>query len=326
MTTSIDRAAELTLEQVLFLQEAVAARSALATASRLGVLARLATGPADPLTIARDCGIAERGARLLLGALAGLGLIGPASDGSFGAAHDLAGLAALVEPWDHLDEAVRHDRGPAAADTVVGAEAVYPTVVPQLGAMFAPAAEIAANLLTAPALRVLDAGAGAAPWSLALARRDPACRITAVDLPMVLEVTRRAVAAAGCDAQFTYLAGDLFTIHLRRGSYDLAIIANVCHLFDETANRRLLRRLFRAIRPGGTLAIVDVLPNERLDGPRSAVLYALGLLLRTSRGQAYPFSTYAGWLRSTGYETVERTDLGASLPLSLITARRPASS
>ena len=29
----------------------------------------------------------------------------------------------------------------------------------------------------------LDVGAGAAPWSLALAGRDPSCRITAVDLP-----------------------------------------------------------------------------------------------------------------------------------------------
>jgi SAM-dependent methyltransferase len=308
----------------LFLQEAVAAGAALAAAARLGVLARLAAGPADPPALARDCAIGERGARLLLAALAGLGLAASADDGSYRAAvPDLGGLAALIAPWAGLAEAVRDDRGPDAADTPDGAAALYPGVVTRLGAMFAPLAECAADLLAAPGLRVLDAGAGAAPWSLAIARRDAGCRVTAVDLPAVLPATRRAAAAAGCDGQLTYLAGDFFALDLGAG-YDLAIAGAVCHLFDGATNRQLLGRLFGALRPGGTLAVVEVLPNERLDGPRPAVLYALGLLLRTSRGQTYPFSAYAGWLRDAGYEAVERTDLGGGLPVSLITARRPA--
>jgi hypothetical protein len=52
------------------------------------------------------------------------------------------------------------------------------------------------------------------------------------------------------------------------------------------------------------------------------VLYALGLLLRTTAGQVYPFSTYATWLRDAGFERIERFDLVPSPPLSLITARR----
>jgi SAM-dependent methyltransferase len=148
-------------------------------------------------------------------------------------------------------------------------------------------------------------------------------RVTAVDVPAVLAVTQQVVAASGYATQFDYLSGDLFTIDLGRSAYDLAIAGNLCHLFDEAINRRLFRRLFDALRPGGTLAILDALPNERLDGPRPVVLYALGLLLRTNRGQVYPFSTYVGWLRDIGYEAVERIDLTGDLPISLITARRP---
>ncbi|MDQ2999102.1 MAG: class I SAM-dependent methyltransferase, partial [Chloroflexota bacterium] len=136
-------------------------------------------------------------------------------------------------------------------------------------------------------------------WSLALAARAPSCRITAVDLPAVLHATRRAVATAGCDAQFAYLAGDCFDVEWGRASYDLAIAGNLCHLFDADANRRLLGRLFDALSPGGRLAIVDVLPNEPFDGPASVALYALGLMLRTERGRVYPFSTYADWLHDT---------------------------
>jgi SAM-dependent methyltransferase len=326
MSASPSRKPRLTTEQWSFLQEAIAASSALAAADRLGVLARLAAGPADPVTLARDCTISERGARLLLAALISLGLIEEASDGSYrAAASDLAQLAAMSTPWSHLAEAIREDQPSMASDTPDGAGALYPEVVSHLGALFAPAAKHAADHLVAQGLhdRVLDLGVGAAPWSLALAARNPDIRVTAVDLPAVLAVTRQVVATSGYDLQFDYLSGDLFTIDLGHSTYDLAIAGNLCHLFDEATNRRLLRCLFDALHPGGTLAILDALPNERLDGPRPVVLYALGLLLRTNRGQVYPFSTYVGWLRDIGYEAVERIDLPPAPPISLITARRP---
>jgi SAM-dependent methyltransferase len=325
MISSTDKQKQPTPEQLDFLQEAIATSSALAAADRLGVLARLAAGPADPVTLARDCTISERGARLLLAALISLGLIEEASDGSYSAAaSDLAQLAALITPWGRLAEVIQEDRPIMAGDTPGGAGALYPEVVSYLGALFAPVAEHAADYLVARGRLVLDLGAGAAPWSLALAARNLDIRVTAVDLPAVLAVTRQVVATRGYDLQFDYLSGDLFTIDLGRSVYDLAIAGNLCHLFDEATNRRLLGRLFDALRPGGTLAILDALPNERLDGPRPIVLYALGLLLRTNRGQVYPFSTYMDWLRDIGYEAVERIDLSPSTPpISLIMARRP---
>ena len=311
-------------EGLVFLQEALAATAALDAAGRLGMLDRLDAGPADPLALARDCGISQRGARLLLAALTGLGLVEIAGDGAYRAAlPGLGHLAELAGTWDRLGEAVRDGRPAVAGDTPAGAGALYPNAVPYLGALCGPAAERAANRLSAPGLHVLDAGAGAAPWSLALAARDADCRVTVVDLPAVLPSTRRTVAAASREAHFRYQAGDLFTVDLGRAAYDLAIAGNICHLFDEAANRCLLRRLFEALRPGGTLAIVDVLSNERLDGPRPVALYALGLLLRTGWGRVYAFSAYVGWLRDAGYEAVECAGLSTAPPLRLLTARRP---
>lgn len=325
MTSFTGPQKRLTTEQWSFLQEALAISSALSAADHLGVLARLDAGPADPITIARDCGISERGARLLLAALSSLELIEEDSNGSYcSTVTNLAKVTAWITPWGQLTQAIRDDQPARSGDTPGGAETLYPEVVSHLGAWFGPTAERAADHLIARGQCVLDLGAGAAPWSLALAARNPDMHVTAVDVPAVLAVTRHVVATSGYDAQFDYLGGDLFTIDLGRFMYDLAIAGNLCHLFDEATNRRLLKRLFDALRPGGTLAILDALPNERLDGPRSVVLYALGLLLRTNRGQVYPFSTYVGWLREVGYEVIERIDLFGSLPFSLITAQRPA--
>jgi SAM-dependent methyltransferase len=314
---------EVAAERLTFLQEAVAASAALAAADRLGVLARLAAGPIDPSTLASECSIGERGSRVLVAALAGLGLVDRTADGRYRATNlDPERLASLRAPWDGLAEAIRNDRPAVAVDDPAVAEKLYPNAVEFLAQLFAPAAVRAAERLAGSGSRVLDVGAGAAPWSLAITARDPACRVTAVELPRVIPATRRAVAAAGLEARFEIRAGDVFTIDLGRDEYDLAIAGNVCHLFDEASNRRLVDRLYETLRPGGRLAIIDAVPDERLEGPRAVVLYALGLLLRTTAGRVYPFSTYVAWLRDAGFEAIERFDLSTAPPLTLITARR----
>jgi SAM-dependent methyltransferase len=322
MTITDSGLSRRSIEQLLFLQEAAAATAALEAANRLGVLARLSAGPTPPSAVARDCAISERGARLLLAALAGLGLAEAGADGCYRASA-LTDWSARSVPWVGLTETIRDDHPIVAGDTPAGAEVIYPDVVPYLGTIFASAAERVADRLAAPGLRVLDVGAGAAPWSLALAACQSDCQITAVDLPAVLLATQQAVTAAGRAAQFRYLGGDLFAVEWGIGIYDLVVAGNVCHLFDEAANRRLLARLFDALRPGGTLAILDALPNERLDGPRPVVLYALGLLLRTTSGCVYPFTTYVGWLRDAGYDSIERAEIAPGPLISLVTARRP---
>jgi SAM-dependent methyltransferase len=305
-----------------YLTEAVAATAAVETAQRLGVLTLLDTGPVAAAELAAACAISERGARLLLAALAGLGLAEAAGDGTWRAAvPGLATLAAIPRMWAHLDGALRTGQPLVRGDTPEGAAGFYPDAVGLLGTMLAAAAEYAASLLPGAA-RVLDVGAGAAPWSLAVAARDPACLVTAVDLPEVLPATRRAVTGARRQRQFRFLAGDLFHIELGHGAYDLAIAGNLCHLFSRPANRRLLGGLYDALRPGGTLAVIDVIP-DRPPTPRWVALYELGLLLRTTSGRVHPLAAYLGLLHDTGFEPPERHPLVGQAAV-LLAARKPA--
>jgi SAM-dependent methyltransferase len=306
-----------------YLSEAVAAAAVVHAAERLGMLAQLEGGRVTVAELAAACATSERGARLLLAALAGLGLAEDTGGGAWSSIlPDLAGLAGMARLWARLDAALREGRPLVSGDTPEGAAIFYPGVVGHLGAMEAAAAKRAASLLPTAA-RVLDLGAGAAPWSLAVAARDPACLVTAVDLPAVVPAARRAVTGAGRGRQFRFLAGDLFDIDVGRGAYDLAMAGNLCHLFDETANRRLLGRVYDALSPGGTLAVIDVIPDER-PTPRWVALYELGLLLRTASGRVHPLGAYLGWLHDAGFEPPDRHGLDDAVPVALLVARKPA--
>jgi SAM-dependent methyltransferase len=278
----------LSARQAARLQEAFATAAAVGAASELGVFELLGERPADPIELAAACGLTERGARALLAALVALHLVERGEDGRHRAAADLAGLVAMLGSWRLVVPSLCGEFGDAG-DTSAGAEMLYPSLVRNLGSLFAESAERAASVLAEPGLRILDVGAGAAPWSIALARRDPACRVTAVDLAAVLPETQSVVAAEGLQSQYRFVAGDIFQLDLQAGgSQDLVLVANLLHLFDAEADAALVARLARVLRSGGRIAIVDIIPRERLEGPRAAVLYGLGLLQRTTSGTIYP--------------------------------------
>ncbi|HKY76314.1 MAG TPA: class I SAM-dependent methyltransferase [Acidimicrobiia bacterium] len=321
MTPAPTAAPVLQPEQLSFLFEARAASAVLAACLDLGVFDRLDRGPVDPATLARDCGIREETAPALLSALASLGLADTDSRGGFvGVTADLEWFLELLRRYDSFADGLRN-RPEVSADAPLGADVAFGRTVGPLASVCSPAIGKAAELLGAAGPRVLDLGAGASPWSMALAAAEPGVRVTAVDLPAVLPVTRRAVAAGGLEAQFDFVEEDMFKVTLEEDAFDLAILGNVCHLLDETANRRLLGRVADWVAPGGTVAIIDFLPNERRDGPRLVALFGAELVGRMPTGQLYPFSSYAGWLRESGFERIDRSELSPAPPITLVRAR-----
>jgi ubiquinone/menaquinone biosynthesis C-methylase UbiE len=321
MTPAPTAAPVLQPEQLSFLFEARAASAVLAACLDLGVFDRLDQGPVDAATLARDCGIREETAPALLSALASLGLVDTDHRGGFvGVTADLKWFLELLGRYDSFADGLRH-RPESSADAPPGFDVAFGRTVGPLASLCSPATDTATERLAGAGPRVLDLGAGAAPWSLALAAQDPNVVVTAVDLPAVLPVTRQAVAAAGREDQFHLVEEDMFRITLDDDAFDLVILGNVCHLFDESTNRQLLARVARWIAPGGTVAIIEFVPNERRDAPRSVALYGAELVRRVPTGQLYPFSSYASWLRETGFERIDRTELTPVPPITLVRAR-----
>jgi SAM-dependent methyltransferase len=309
-------------DRMVRLQMVVGGAAAIRAAAAVGLLELLARGGASTRQAAEALGLDERATRRLLEALVALDLASVDRDARYRLTMDVRTLIDHhLRMWDSLPEVLGHGPPPCRVDQPDGAQHHYPGLVGLLGRMKAEAARRAAEHLARPRLRILDLAAGAAPWSLAVVAKEPSCRVTAVDLPAVIHATRKAVEAAGRAGRFEYLAADLFRMELPRAAFDLAILGSVCHLFGPQDNQRLLLQLVQAIRPGGAVAIIDILRDGLAQ--REQAIYALGLLLRAPEGDVYPHSGYRSWLLAAGFEAVEEVPLTKRPPVTLVIARRP---
>ncbi len=320
----VPAAAERSDQQMYRLSEVLATAAAVDAAGRLGILDHLRDVPACAEEVARHCATAPEPTHLLLDALDALGVLRRTEDGRYVTTAAARWFTTLAPGWSRLDQVMRTGQPLVPADTPAGAAELYPETVPFLSRLVAPAVRRATELLTPMLLTpvggdILDVGAGAAPWSIALTLANPTVRVTALDLPDVLRTTRRTVEAAGLAAQFRFLAGDMFTAELPPAAYELILLGNICHLFDQNGNRALLQRLRPALSPGGVLAIVDALPSDDPEEVRSLRLYSLGLRMRTSAGAVYPLDSYATWTRETGYGELTAISLSRTPPLALLT-------
>ena len=317
------------------LMNANGAAHAYREAMRCGLLGALMAGPKTVDELAEACGIAPRPAKLLLQALATLGLV-ELSDSHF----QPTSLAQLLlagsyrnlgdEYWAHLPTLLQTDEPLVKMDDAAQSEAHYQAQAAILGWMLTPAAECAARLLASRLphkASILDLGAGSGIWSLTLASRAPGATVTAVDWPAVLEVAAETAENLGLPDRLQTIAGNLHEIDLPAEQFDLVIIANVAHLLTPEANRALFHKAAGTLRSGGRLAVIDVFPGQP-QGGLNVALYALGLALRTEHGRVYAPAELEPLLQDAGFEPPELLPLPVP-PFAvgmLLASRRPKSS
>jgi SAM-dependent methyltransferase len=182
-----------------------------------------------------------------------------------------------------------------------------------------------AHYLTRPNQRILDVGAGTARWSIAIARASDA-HVTAIDVPEQIPLLQRAVDMdAAVKDRFTIIGIDLFGDHwlktFETKKFELILVANVVHLFDERRNRLMLRRLLPLLCIGGTIAIIDQVLEEDPDWPRWAALYALGVLHCAPGGHLFALREYAEWFKEHGSWNLVARSVSPLPPLTLILAQ-----
>ena len=169
-----------------------------------------------------------------------------------------------------------------------------------------PARELTRKLDWTGVSRSLDVGSGAGTFSAAFVSRAPHLTAELLDLPAPLAVARGLLSRHPHRRRLVFKEADYIADSLGEGEYDLILISNVTRVEDEKTNRLLVRKAYRALRPGGRLVIHDYALAPDRTGPKFAALMSLHVLLFTGKGRAYTAGEYTGWQRDAGFGRIAR--------------------
>jgi SAM-dependent methyltransferase len=168
--------------------------------------------------------------------------------------------------------------------------------------MMMPAEAIAAivDADSGASMKVLDIAAGHGLFGITIARHNPNARIVALDWPRVLEVATENAKKAGVADRHQTIPGSAFDVDLGSG-YDLVLLTNFLHHFDQATNEALLRKVHAALKPGGKAVTLEFVPNEDRISPPGAASFGIIMLTGTAGGDALTFSQLEEMFRNAGF-------------------------
>jgi len=308
---------------------------AVLSAIELDVFTAIGTGATAP-QVAEKIGAESRATESLLNALAAIELVEKKDGGFYN--------SSLTDKYLRSDSNLNSREGAMHAvhlwhrwstltDAVKAGTAVHPEAGPgrdqeQTRAFIAAmhrnasfqAGLVASKLDLSNVRRVLDLGGGSGAYSIALASQKTDIKATVFDLSSVVDITRSYIEQAGMKGRVMVRAGDMSKDDLGMG-YDLVLLFAICHMWPPEENRELFKRIYKALNPGGTLAMQDFVLNDDKTAPRFGALFALNMLVNTRGGSSYSEKEYTEWFRAAGFEKPETILLPG--PSDLMTARKP---
>jgi tRNA (cmo5U34)-methyltransferase len=167
--------------------------------------------------------------------------------------------------------------------------------------------------VTPGAKRLLDIGCGAGNYALKMLQKLPGMETTLMDLsrPM-LERAQQRVSQAGAKKIRT-IQGDVREIELGEGTFDIVLAAAVLHhLREDSQWRAVFSKIHRALSPGGSFWIFDMVQHES-PGAEAEMFRRYGEYLVKLKDEKY---------RDKVFEYVEKEDTPRSLGFQMDVLRQ----
>jgi SAM-dependent methyltransferase len=289
--------------------------------------------------ISKETGASERGLRMLMNALVGLELLNKDRHQRYSLTSEsaaflvsnrpgtLAGFFSLnvmqlVSKWLELGDVVRTGRPAQAVNQEAEGTEFFTNLVENIIPMsYATAQTLADHLQIAKAkneVRVLDLASGSGIWGIVLAQASPCVRATAVDWAGMIPTTKRVAQKFRVGDRFKFIEGDLLEADFGK-DYDAATLGHILHSEGEERSRRLLKKTFRALKSGGTIAIAEWLVNDERTQPLPPLMFAVQMLVNTEKGDTFSFNEIKSWLEEAGFKKVRKLEAPGPSPLVLAT-------
>jgi hypothetical protein len=163
---------------------------------------------------------------------------------------------------------------------------------------------------------LLDIAGGSGIYSCALVANHPHLRASVFEKKPVDRIARDSIARRGYSEQVSVIVGDMFVDAWPTG-FDVHLISNVLHDWDEETVRKLLAKSHAALPAGGSLIVHDVHINAEKTGPLHAAEYS-ALLMNITEGKCYSVGEMRAYFGELGFEWADYqpTSVGRSFILA----------
>jgi hypothetical protein len=313
-----------TPDRILNLGSGFWGSKALLSAVELGVFTTLAAGPLDGDALRARLGLHPRAARDFFDALVALGMLErrdrvyantPETD-LFLDRNKPSYVGGLLEMmnarlygfWANLTEALR--TGQPQNESKSGGGGLFEVVYAEpdrlriflagmTGVSLGAAQAIAAKFPWRDYRTFVDVGTAQGCVPVQVARAHPHLRGTGFDLPAVEPVFREYVGSFGLSERIRFHAGNFFTDPLPEA--DVLVMGHILHDWDLDEKKRLLRKAFDTLPPGGALIVYEAIIDDERRQNAFGLLMSLNMLIETPGGFDFTGADCAGWMREVGF-------------------------
>ncbi len=295
---------------------------ALKAAIELDIFGAIGQGKSDVASIARHASASERGIRILCDYLVIAGILqkadgryrhtpssaaflDPASPASLASIVGFLAMPEVLAPYQHLADIVRNGRTTLPGEGTVEPEnPIWVEFAKHMGSMMrnlaGPLGEIVLRGRKDP-MRVLDIAAGHGLFGIEIAKQNPQAHVTGLDWAPVLRVALDNARTAGVHERYDMLPGSAFDVDFG-GPYDAVLLTNFLHHFDLPTCVGLLKKVHRSLKPGGSTAVLEFVPNEDRVSPPVPAAFSMTMLATTVSGDAYTFRELSDMTAQAGFQ------------------------
>jgi SAM-dependent methyltransferase len=327
-----------TAESVLALARSYQGAAILAAAAELDLFSVLGSAAQTSFELARKLQCDSRALAVLLNALAALGLVEKSGEAyaapsgldallSTGSRRSVLAMAQhqanCLRNWTQLAWVVKRGRPAERVASIRGEARDQEAFIEAMHNVSAPNAEQVVQGLQSLCFRhLLDIGGASGTWTIAFLQAHPSAAATLFDLPHVIPLAERRLAAASLEARVRLVPGNFMTDALPPGA-DLAWLSAIVHQNSRVQNQALFVKVFRALAPGGRIAIRDIIMDETHTQPVAGALFAVNMLVATEGGGTFTFGELKEDLEKAGFTAaaVQAPDEGMN---SVVVAEKSA--
>ncbi len=291
----------------------------LISAAELDLFSLLAVRPKTVEELCQERGWSPRGLRILLDALAAQGIVLRSSDGLYhldpalgpvltGGSDEtilpmLLHRGSMWQSWSSLTDIVRSGKDPDQPVKKRPPEEMEAFI----GAMHVVGKDMAETIADSvdlsPFRRMIDVGGGSGTYTIAFLRKAPHMRATLFDLPAVVEMAKKRLAAEELLDRVDLAPGDFTADPLPQG-HDLALLSAIIHMNGTQQNRDLYSRVYECLLPGGTILIRDHVMDPSRTRPMDGAIFAVNMLAATTLGNCYTIEEITEDLETVGFAGV----------------------